>query len=100
MSPVLRTWCLLAAGLLLAWRMPAALARENAPLGEPARLRLVFSSRMFTEVQENDAKAAVRAWAEAFTRERDIRAELDPKVVDGLPGSAVPGKSNGSISSL
>lgn len=76
---------LLATLLLVA--LPA-LSRAQAPpppAGSPESFNLVFSSRMFMDVHESDAKAAVMAWSEAVTRERHMRLVLEPRVIDGLP---------------
>lgn len=57
---------------------------KAAPVEEPKRFSLVFSARMFMDVHESDAKAAVIAWAEAFTRERHMRLVPEPRVIDGV----------------
>lgn len=38
--------------------------------------RVGFTYKVFGEVNENDAMAAVRAWAQAFVKERDISADF------------------------
>ena len=39
---------------------------------------------MFTDVNENDAKAAVKAWAQTIARERGIETDPDPSIITGL----------------
>ncbi len=79
-------WC--TAALLLACLAQAATVQAEGPTSAPVRFRLVFSSRMFTDVHESDAKAAVKAWAAALARDRHIQAEPDAQVVDGLAALA------------
>lgn len=52
---------------------PAAAAAESPP---PIRIALV--QRMFVEVNENDARAAMIAWANTMGRERGIPVVLEP----------------------
>ncbi len=42
-------------------------------------MRIAFSSSMFAGLNENDARAAVRVWAEAVINERDLAA--DPNIL-------------------
>jgi ABC-type phosphate/phosphonate transport system substrate-binding protein len=42
--------------------------------------RIGLSAEMFTDVNENDAKAAMRAWGLTVARDRDIPVEPEPKV--------------------
>ena len=46
--------------------------------------RIGFSSSMFTDVNENDAKAAVKVWAQTIARERGIETDPDPSIITGL----------------
>ena len=46
-------------------------------------VRFAFSSRMFTDVNENDAKASVKAWAMALARERGVPMSTEPIVLSG-----------------
>jgi hypothetical protein len=52
----------------------------------PARglFRLAFSSSMFTEVNVDDARAAMKTWMLAVARERGIPIDPEPKVYDSL----------------
>ncbi|MBI5382926.1 MAG: PhnD/SsuA/transferrin family substrate-binding protein [Opitutae bacterium] len=72
------------AQLLLAavlW-MPA-MAAETA--GPAPMLSIGFSSSMFSEVNENDAKAAVKVWGQTVARTEGIQVEPDPKIIQGMP---------------
>jgi ABC-type phosphate/phosphonate transport system substrate-binding protein len=48
-------------------------AEENA-----APFRIGFSSAMFTDVNENDVRAAIRIWGEQIGRARDVPIDPDP----------------------
>ncbi len=48
-----------------------------------ALLRVGFSSSMFTDVNENDAKAAVKAWAQVLAKERNIPIDPEARVLNG-----------------
>lgn len=94
--PVRCWWLVLV--LVLAGRGVAAGA-EPKPVApaEPGAFNLIFSSRMFTEVHENDAKAALIAWAEVVMRERHLRFTPEPQVLDGVPAlvrAASSGENN------
>jgi ABC-type phosphate/phosphonate transport system substrate-binding protein len=47
-------------------------------------LRLAFSSKMFTEVKVEDARAAMKAWMMTVARERGIPVDPEPRVYDSL----------------
>jgi len=51
------------------------------PALEP--IRFAFSSKMFTDVNENDARASVKAWASAIARERQIPMSTEPIIFSG-----------------
>jgi len=57
-------------------------------MGEPsnrvASVRFAFSTRMFTDVNENDAKASVKAWALALARERQVPMSTEPIILSGV----------------
>ena len=53
-------------------------ANDNLP-----PVRFAFSSRMFTDVNENDAKASVKAWALALARERHVPMSTEPIILSG-----------------
>lgn len=67
-------WLTLSSGL---W-----LAGEEAPIGEgpTPTFRFGFSSQVFTEVNENDVKAAVKVWAQALVSERRMVVDMQPNV--------------------
>jgi len=46
-------------------------------------VHLGFSSSLFAGVKENDAKAALKVWAQAILREHGIGIIAEPKVYDG-----------------
>ena len=46
-------------------------------------IRFAFSSRMFTDVNENDAKASVKAWTLALARERQVPMRTEPIILTG-----------------
>ncbi len=70
--------------LLLLISVPMRVRGADAP--EPNHLepiRFAFSSQMFTDVKENDAKASVKAWALAIARERQVPMSTEPIVLAG-----------------
>lgn len=52
---------------------------EDAPV-----FHIGFSAATFGEVNENDAIAAVRIWAQALAKEREIAADPQPKILHGI----------------
>ncbi len=73
------------------WRRPAALVFMVVALARPigaaeaqsAPFRLGFSYAMFTDVNENDARASIRGLAATISRERHIPADPDPLLLSG-----------------
>lgn len=61
---------------------PAVQAADSTNL-EP--VRFAFSAQMFTDVNENDARASVKAWAMAIARERHVPMSTEPVIVSGTP---------------
>ncbi|MHB1309142.1 MAG: phosphate/phosphite/phosphonate ABC transporter substrate-binding protein [Limisphaerales bacterium] len=51
------------------------------PVG--STFRFGFSSSMFSDVNENDAKAAVKVWAQMLFKERGLPVEPDPTILKG-----------------
>jgi len=47
-------------------------------------VRFAFSAGMFTDVNENDAKASVKAWAQALSRERHVAIGAEPVILTGV----------------
>jgi ABC-type phosphate/phosphonate transport system substrate-binding protein len=63
--------------------MPCA-GEEPQPQSDRSVFRIGFSSMMFSDVNKNDAKAAVKAWAQTVARERGIETDSDPSILTGL----------------
>lgn len=63
------------------------LACSPAPGGatpvEPEVLRLGFSYAMFSGINENDARASIKTFATTIARERNIPADLEPRLYEG-----------------
>jgi phosphonate transport system substrate-binding protein len=53
-----------------------------------APVRFAFSSRMFSEVNENDARAAMKAWGQTISTERGIPLEPVFQIFDGTKAIA------------
>ena len=66
--------------LLAVTILPCAAAAQGD--GQP--FRVGFSSTMFTDVNESDAKAAVKVWAQTIARERGIETDPDPCILTGM----------------
>jgi len=64
---------------VLSCTIPAGFA--GATGGNSAPFRIGFSSAMFTDVNENDAKAAIKIWGEQVGRERNISIDPDPLIL-------------------
>ena len=69
---------LLGGGILL-----LAQSAEKAAQKDLTPVRFAFSSQMFTDVNENDARASVKAWALALARERGVPMSTEPIVLSG-----------------
>ena len=59
------------------------LAADNASSTNLEPIRFAFSSHMFTDVNENDARASVKAWTIALARERRVPMSTEPIVLTG-----------------
>lgn len=71
--------CRLIALLLLAGFMSPARAEDPSTAGSPAViLRVGFTSTMFTEVNENDVRAAMKVWAQTLLKDQGL--SVDPNV--------------------
>ena len=69
--------------LCLAVTLPLA----TAPLSggdEVEILHVVFSARMFAEINRNDARAAIKVWADTLATMRNIPLRPETEVLDGL----------------
>ena len=73
----------LAAPLLVGASLLAAAGAEDTGDRDVLPLRFAFSARMFTGVNENDAKASVKAWALALARERNVRMSTEAVILSG-----------------
>jgi phosphonate transport system substrate-binding protein len=70
--------------LLLAGPLSRARGAEDTAANNLTPIRFAFSAKMFTDVNENDAKASVKAWASALARERHVPMSTEPVVLSGL----------------
>jgi phosphonate transport system substrate-binding protein len=69
---VLAWW--LGAATILAAEVPVEASGTNRPF------RLAFTSSMFSEVNENDARAAMKVWIMTVAKERGIPVDPDPYI--------------------
>jgi hypothetical protein len=82
-------WSLICSALLVllfvCGAIPLIAGDTSDQLGTPHRLvRLAFSSKMFTEVKVEDARAAMKVWMMTVARERRIPLDPEPKVYESL----------------
>jgi ABC-type phosphate/phosphonate transport system substrate-binding protein len=56
---------------------------------DAALFRVGYSIGMFTDVNENDARAAVKAWGQTVAKERGIEADPEAKIFKDLPALAL-----------
>lgn len=82
-------WCV---GLLLATTCPAA-EDATASSGRRETLRLGFTTSMFTGVNENDAKASIKALATTMLRDRGLPADPEPLLFNGAAAVAAAARS-------
>lgn len=69
-----------------------ALGRGTAR--ESESFRIAFSSALFTDVNENDAKAALKVWGQTVAKERGIESDPDPKILKSIENMAHALRSN------
>jgi len=68
----------LALGLIL---LAALFGRVPSAAGlDTNAFHVGFTHSLFTEVNENDAKAAVKAWVQTVAKQRDILTDPDPRI--------------------
>lgn len=67
---VFSNWFLLSLCSILPWLSISAPAQDDGQ-----RFSIGFSRSLFTNVNENDAKASIKAWAQTVARERNIKAD-------------------------
>jgi ABC-type phosphate/phosphonate transport system substrate-binding protein len=79
----LECWQVGLAALLMApvcaW--PAAGGAEE---GGRAPFRFAFSPSILTDVNEADARAAIKVWGQTVTRDRQIDADAEPRFISGV----------------
>ena len=61
--------------LMMLWCVPFGVIGQT-----PTIIRIGFSSMVMGDVNENDAMAALKIWAQSFARERGIVAESYPRI--------------------
>ena len=71
--------------LLVATACQMPLHADEAPAADNSKsvLRLGFSSSMFVGVNENDAKAAIKIWAQALLLEHNVAVIAESQVLNG-----------------
>ena len=77
--------CLATLGVRPSASAAATSVEERSPT---APVRFAFSSRMFSEVNENDARAAMKAWGQTISTERGIPLEPVFQIFDGTKAIA------------
>ena len=60
-------------------------SRSHAVALETNSFRVGFSHTLFTDVNENDAKAAVKAWGQTVARERHFATEPEARIFQNTP---------------
>jgi hypothetical protein len=71
--------------LFLRGAMPLAAAdHADLPNAADSVFRIAFSSKMFSEVKVEDARAAMKVWMMTVARERGIPIDPEPRVYDSL----------------
>jgi phosphonate transport system substrate-binding protein len=73
----------------LAWLAVLPVVATRSSPGREANPRIVpfrvaFSTSMFAEVNENDARAAVKIWGQTVAKERGIPTEAETRVLKGI----------------
>ena len=69
---------------LLLFAAAIVLALDSADESSRPPFRFAFSARMFSGVNENDAKAAVRACAQGLAKEHTIHLDGQPVILESL----------------
>ena len=62
---------------------PARASEPARPAREEAPVRFALSKRLFAEVNETDARAAVKIWAQTIAGDNGIPMDASPPVMDG-----------------
>lgn len=91
--PVARAALAIAALAIAALLVP--LAAAGAPESATGKanedfpaFRLYFSTSMFRHLNENDAKAALKAYSQALLHDRGVTVSSEPQLLDGAPALA------------
>jgi len=65
----------------------AVAALNLGPAAEPETrpFQVAFSSSLFTDINENDAKAAVKAWVRTVAAERNVPTHPEVPILKGIP---------------
>ena len=66
----------------------AGAAARPAPPAERTTLHVGFTDSMFTDVNDNDARASIKALTATVSRERDIPADPEPQLFNGTDAVA------------
>lgn len=74
-------------GLLLGLGLTSAPVRADDPF-DASELRIAFCAGMFSEVNENDARASVKAWANSVARERDVNVRVEAQIYASVDAMA------------
>lgn len=85
LRPRKRYWRNLGSALLLSLGLLPPGARAQATNG--SSFRIAFTSALFTEVNENDARAAVRVWARAIATENTVSTDPDARIFKDAPSA-------------
>lgn len=87
-----RRWVRPAAPQAILLKVLCVVALATSPdlgtCGELPPFRVAFSTSMFAEVNENDAMAAVKVWAQVLAKERDLPIAVESSVLNGLEAIA------------
>lgn len=73
----MRTWWILLAALGVLFRAGGA-----SPTDAVVPLRVAFSTRLFSDLNEKDVRGAVKVWAQIVARERDLPVDPEVQVLD------------------
>ncbi|MCU0588795.1 MAG: phosphate/phosphite/phosphonate ABC transporter substrate-binding protein [Syntrophobacteraceae bacterium] len=76
-------WIVLVSITLLAWS-----GRGEDGARDTQSFRVAFSSGMFIDVNENDARAAVKLWGQTVARERGIQTDPEARIFKDLSSMA------------
>jgi len=85
-------------GLLSGWAVVGLAQAEGGETGDSGRtnqiFRFAFTSNMFPEVNENDARAAMKVWIQQISEARHIAADSNPLIFHDVQTVAAAFKTN------